>query len=404
VAAVNVPGQIALQAVGGGFATVTLSVTDNINAPVVVQFDVTVVAPNAPPTIQPLADQALTVGETINVAVVASDPDGDPFALVATAQNGAVVTAIGIGTDTVQLLGVGEGVTVVDVVVDDAKGGVATVSFNVTVSSISGGFDLNAYPVVPDITPAMAQSLNQLYQSGITNFGNRPGVFVLIGDETTERPNFMAPFGPGGAYNLGSRTELQETIDFYNVTPAHNGDPAMSFNVDSVAAGGGYGIDTLSSPAPAGGVCDAVGGGTLVSCELQLARGSIALISFSGPNVTYLPPEQFRAELQVLVADLLTNYGVIPVLATIPAGNGVTTEQLMPYNQAIVEVAQNSGVAGVPLWNLWRAINNRGIDPLTVAPGGAGDFTDAGLGYGYNVKNFTGLRALQAVRSAVGIN
>ncbi|HVO71403.1 MAG TPA: hypothetical protein VMT24_15240, partial [Aggregatilineaceae bacterium] len=112
----------------------------------------------------------------------------------------------------------------------------------------------------------------------------------------------------------------------------------------------------------------------------------------------------FRAELQSLVADMLSNYGVIPVLATIPAGNGYSTEQLAEYNRAIVEVATQSGITGVPLWNLWRAMQQRGVtDPNSVAPQGPANFSDAALTYGYNVRNLTALRVLEAVRQAAGI-
>lgn len=115
----------------------------------------------------------------------------------------------------------------------------------------------------------------------------------------------------------------------------------------------------------------------------------------------YLPPEQFRAELQTLVMQSLSEYGVIPVLATIPADSSATTDQLAEYNRAIVEVATQSGV---PLWNLWRAMAERSIsDPFSVAPEGAGVLTDPALSYGYNVRNLTALQTLQAVRQAAGI-
>jgi len=403
-AVVNVPGAITLTGIAPGMGTIVLSVSDGINPPVEVSFTATVNAANNPPTIQPIADQTLNAGDTLNVPVVASDPDGDPLALVAASQDNGVVIAQAVGVDTVQLQGGAAGVTVVDVTADDAHGGVVTVSFTVTVSSAPSGFDLWAYPVIPEISPAMAQSLNQLYQSGVTNFGNRAGVFVRIGDETMDGPNFMAPFATPGAYNLDSYGTLQATIDFFGATPIRDSGE-NSFNADSLAAGPDYGLETLATPAPGGSPCDAIGGGTLLSCELQLDRGSIALVSFSAQNVAYLPPEQFRAELQALVTDLLSNYGVIPVLATIPEGGGYTSDQLLPYNQAIVEVAQNAGIAGVPLWNLWRAMQESGVgDPNSVAPAGPADFSAASLSFGYNVRNLTALQALEQVRQAVGIN
>jgi len=238
----------------------------------------------------------------------------------------------------------------------------------------------------------------------VANFGNRAGAFSKIGDDAMASANFLVPFATGGQYDLGNFGSLQATIDFFAGTPVRSDASITSFNATSVASGDGYGIDSLSGPAPAGPPCDAVGGGTLLSCELQLTKPSIALVSFSAANVTYMPPEQFRSELQSLVADMLSNYGVIPVLATIPAGNGYSTEQLADYNRVIVEVATQSGIAGVPLWNLWRAMQERGIaDPNSVAPQGPANFTDAALSYGYNIRNLTALQVLEAVRQAAGI-
>lgn len=401
LAAVNTPGLVTLNAVGAGTAIVTVTVTDNINAPVSTSFNVTVNAANSTPVIQQVGDQALQVGEPINVPISAFDPDGDPIAVVATSQNPSVVTAQAFGTDTVQLQGVGAGVTSVTVVADDARGGVASMSFNVTVSSAPSGFDLGAYPVLPDISGSMAQFLAQLYQSGVTNYGNRGGAFVRIGDQTMDGPYFLAPFGAPG-YNLGGYGDLQGTIDFFGSLPVREGDPSQtSFTVDSLAAGPDYGIEDLSQGASSA-ACDAIGGGTRLSCEMALSRPSIALVGFFGPNVGYMSPEQFRSELQALVFDLMSNYGAIPVLATIPAGGGYSSDALLPYNQAIVEVASETGI---PLWNLWRAMQERGIgDPTSVAPSGAGDLSEGALGYGYNVRNLTGLRVLKTVREAVGIN
>jgi hypothetical protein len=211
--------------------------------------------------------------------------------------------------------------------------------------------------------------------------------------------NFLAPLATG-PYELGNFGNLQSLIDSYAAT-AVRADPTInSFNVDSVAAGSGYAVDTLSQAAPAGSECDAVGGGTLLACEFALTKPTIALISFSASNVTFMDSSQFRSELQSLVTQVQTS-GVIPVLATIPAGSGVSLDQLADYNQAIVEIATQSNI---PLWNLARALQERGIsDPNSVAAEGPVNFTDPALSFGVNLRNLTALQALQAVRQAAGI-
>ncbi len=397
--------EVLVTGVAPGSANITVGADDGKGGSATTMFVVTVVGVNNPPVIQLSGDQSLKVGEQISVPVTIYDPDGDPVTVTAIAQDGNIVSASAVGTDTITLQGLNPGSTAVQVTADDAKGGVVNAAFNVTVSAQAPSFDVMAYPVLPDVSQSMAASLSQLYQSGVSNFGVQAGAFSKVGDDAMDSPNFMVPFATG-QYDLSGHDGVQGVIDVYNGTPVRPAiDPGLnSFNVDSVAAGSGYGIDSLSSPAPAVPPCDTLGG-TALSCEFQATKPSIALISFSAPNVVYMNPDQFRAELQSLVADSMSNYGVIPVLATIPAGGGYSTDQLAPYNQVIVEVATQSGVTGIPLWNLARAMQERGIsDPNSVAPEGPANFSDSALNYGYNIRNLTALQTLKAVRQAVGIN
>jgi len=396
--------EVLVSGVTPGQANVTVDVDDGRGGTASTAFTVTVTGANSAPVIQPdpIPDQSLTVGEEIAVPISVTDPDNDPVVLTAISQNMGAVSAEAQGGNTIVLRGVAEGSATVEVTADDARGGITVTSFTVNVSSAAPTFDLMQYPVLPNISGPMAQTLGQVYQSGVSNFGNRAGAFVKIGDNPMDSQSFMVPFA-GDQYQLGNFGSLQGLITAYASTPVREAtNPATnSFDVDSIAAGADFGVDSLTAPAPGGAPCDAVGGGTALSCEIQLTRPAIALISFSAPNVTFMEPAMFRSELQSLVVSVLSEYGVIPVLATIPAGNGYSTEQLVEYNRAIVEVATESGV---PLWNLWRAMQERGIaDPNSVSPSGAGDLNDGSLGYGYNIRNLTALQSLEAVRQAVGI-
>jgi len=392
---------VALTGNAAGTATITADVSDGQGHTATVTFLAIVEGQNRAPVIQPVPEQSLTVGETIQVPVAITDEDGDPVVLTAIAQDQAVATAEAVGMDTVVLAGIGAGVTVVDLTADDAQGGVTLASFTVTVSSAGVSFDLNAYPVIPQLDAQSASMLSQVYQSGASNFGNQGAAFSKVGDESVASDQFLAPFA-GDQYALGSFQALQPLIDLYRATPVRaDNQAANSLNVDSVAAAPGFAIDSLSAPASPSAACGDGSATTALGCEFAATRPAIALVSFSAPNVTFMSPEQFRSELQVLVMDSLSQYGVIPVLATIPADGSATTEQLAEYNRAIVEVATESGV---PLWNLWRAMQERGIsDPFGVAPEGAGNLTDAALSYGANVRNLTALQTLQAVRQAAGI-
>ena len=391
---------VTITGVMAGSATIRVDAEDGRGGVATTSFAVSVTSANQPPVIEQVPDQTLMVGEEISLTLTISDGNGDPIVLTAIAQDQAVATAEAVGSDTVVLRGVAEGTTTVDLTADDNQGGVVMSGFQVTVVPGETAFDLMAYPVVPEIPQEMAASLNLVYQGGLS-LGNRPNAFSKVGDEAVASQNFLVPFATG-LYDLGNYGALQSVLDAYSATTVREGDtPANSLTVESLAAGAQFSIDTLFTAAPGGSACDALGGGTNLACEFQLTRPSIALISFSAPNVVFMPAEQFRSELQTLVREAQSTYGVIPVLATIPAGGGYTTEQLAEYNRAIVEVAQASGV---PLWNLWRAMQERGIgDPTGVAPEGPANLTDAALSYGVNVRNLTALQTLQAVRQAVGI-
>jgi hypothetical protein len=297
-------------------------------------------------------------------------------------------------------------VTDVSVTADDARGGVANITFSVTVSSAAPTFDLMAYPVLPDISPAMAGSMGQLYQSGVQNFGVQGGAFSKVGGAGAASQNFLVPFA-SDQYNLGNFGSLQATIDFYRATPVRASvDPAInSLSVRSIAAGENeFNADQLMMPVASDPLCQGVGASPL-ACEYNLTKPAIALISFDAANVIYMDPAAFRSTVQSLVQTTMTEHGAIPVLATIPATDSVSTEQLTEYNRAIVEVATQFGGTGLPLWNLWRAMQERGIsNPYGVAPEGPANFGDAALSYGHNIRNLTALQVLETVRQAAGIN
>jgi hypothetical protein len=402
----NGPAEADVTGVNPGTANVTVYLDDGRGGTAGTSFQVTVVGVNNPPVIQPIADQSVTAGAQISVPVSVFDPDGDPITLTALSENMGVVTAESFGTDTIVLTGAGAGVTAVDVTADDARGGVTTIAFTVTVSSPAPSFDLMAYPVLPDISGGMAQSLQQLYQSAVANYGVQGGAFSKVGGAGMSGPNFLVPFGTPGQYDLSGR-DLQGTIDFFSTTPVRPSvDPSInSFTVDSAAASDAeFNADQLMASVVVDPICQGVGSSPL-TCEFSLTRPSIALISFDASNVIYMDPSVFRSTLQSMVSTSMTQYGVIPVLATIPATDSVSTEQLTEYNRAIVEVATQFGGTGLPLWNLWRAMHERGItNPLSVAPEGPGSLTDSALNYGYNVRNLTALQVLKSVRQAANIN
>lgn len=399
VAGVSVMGMdVTITGLAEGPATITVEASDGRGGIATAAIPVTVGPGNVAPVFEPpLTDQTLKAGEMITVPISILDSDGDPVVLTALPRMTTVVSAQVVNNNSVELQALDVGTDVIDLTADDGQGGVTMGSFIVTVEPAAPTFDLMSYPVLPDISPSMAQTLALVYQGGVANYNIQANAFSKVGDDPMESSNFLAPFATPGSYDLGPNGDLQGLIDAYAPTTVRADPATNSLNVDSVAAGPGYGIDMLSAAAPAAPPCDTLGG-TNLSCEYQATRPSIALISFSAPNVIFLPSEQFRSELQALVMNSMS-MGVIPVLATIPADGQNTAEQLAEYNRAVVEIATQTGV---PLWNLARAMQEYQVsDPYSAAPEGPGNLTT--LTYGYNVRNLTALQTLQRVRQAVGI-
>jgi hypothetical protein len=81
--------------VTAGNAQIIVTADDNVSGTVSDTFVVTVTAaPNQPPVLTPISDQVVSVGDTLNVGVSATDPDGDNITLTTPG-----LPAFGIFTD-----------------------------------------------------------------------------------------------------------------------------------------------------------------------------------------------------------------------------------------------------------------------------------------------------------------
>src|SRR5690606_22463173 len=97
------------------------------------QFTVMVVAPNREPRIAPIEDRRLTAGETVEIGVSASDPDGDQLTVVARSSDENIVVAGINEAGTLILRAVNPGQATVVVTADDGRGGTAQAQFTVMV-------------------------------------------------------------------------------------------------------------------------------------------------------------------------------------------------------------------------------------------------------------------------------
>ncbi|KAB2905421.1 MAG: hypothetical protein F9K27_05150 [Anaerolineae bacterium] len=375
-----------------GTANITVNVDDGKGGANSTGFTVTVNAVNAAPNIDPIGGQVCDEGTSITVGISYSDPDGDPVSVNPSSDNSGVASVSLFDANTLAVDCLAAGNANISVGVDDGKGGTNLASFGVTVNAVQQPpqFDVTVYPEIPTINP---NDLIGVYQDGINNQGKRNNVFAVVGDDPMNSSNFLEPLGTG-TYTLGNYSGLEAIINFYNVQPAHDlqGDPATSFNVQSAATGDGWTIEDLFNSNRSPGYCN---GAAPLDCELQNARPSVLIVSFSANNAAATPVDVFRSNLQNVV-NTAYSAGTIPVLATIPDDSSIDPALLAQYNEAIVEVATNSNA---PLWNVYNALQNTNV--YGVGGSGSTDFSDGALTAGYNRRNLSTLQMLEAVKAAL---
>jgi lysophospholipase L1-like esterase len=140
---------------------------------------------------------------------------------------------------------------------------------------------------------------------------------------------------------------------------------------------------------------------------MLLLRPSIALVMIgSNDTVERNGLADFRRDLPRVVRAIV-GQGVVPVLSTIPPRlNPPTAAVEVPrFNAVIRSVA---AAERVPLWNYWLQLHDKRHYGLSYdllhpapAPQGGGDFTDAGLAYGFNLRNLGALEVLRHVAAVV---
>jgi len=268
--------------------------------------------------------------------------------------------------------------------------------------------DLDALPILPEITPAMAEALRAVYRAGQAR-GNQPRALAKLGDCMTDNPYFLAPLS-AGRFELGEYSELKPVIEHFRGAPAraHGGRPwdADAFATPGLAAAGGFNVAGPLDPTWANPEWCRVDESPL-ACELRVSRPAFAIVMFGTNDVNTTDPASYDFYLRAIISQTL-GAGVVPILSTFPTRpeNPVKSRQL---NQIVARVAQDYQV---PLLNLNRALAdlpNQGIDPedpthLSLPPDGRADvFTGEHLRYGATMRNLLTLQALDRVLRTLGV-
>ena len=123
----------------GTYSDQTVDVYDGTSYGAQVAFDITVTNTNRPPVLDPIADQTVAEGATKDVAISATDPDGDhPLVITGTMPAFATLTDHHDGTATIHLApgyAAAGSYPSVPVTVDDGHSGSGGRTFDITVTN-----------------------------------------------------------------------------------------------------------------------------------------------------------------------------------------------------------------------------------------------------------------------------
>jgi hypothetical protein len=260
--------------------------------------------------------------------------------------------------------------------------------------------------VVPMLYNLDSEATRAIFVQG-QELGMRANVFTRVGDSNTTSGAFMNPIGMRGNFcDFGAYSYLQETVDFFSVSPQPGED--NSFNSYSVAAVNGLSTAAALDPFWADStVC--LSGESPLACEFRLVRPSVVIIMLGLMDIQYFTTDESREYIREIV-EFSIEQGVIPVWTTFPVlpDNGserVSWERSIEFNGAILDVIEEFGT---PLIHLWRAVQTLpdfGIGPdrvhLAEEVGAFCDFTGPEQEIGGTLRNLLTLQALDELRRAI---
>lgn len=232
--------------------------------------------------------------------------------------------------------------------------------------------------------------------------GNRPNVFMKVGDSVTDSQPFMLAYGQGGGYNLGDYGYLQDTINhFAGVSPREgvvNSFTNRSFSAITGATSASMLDGLWADPT----FCS---GQSPLMCEINLTRPSVGFVLFGTQDMRVLQPFEFRINLAQIVEAMMFN-GVIPVLSTFHNNNTYYGEEALTFNNIIVDVANQYDVPLINLWKATQPLPDNGTNPadpvhLTQGIDNYYNFTGEENVYGVNMRNLLTLQALDELRQNV---
>lgn len=228
-------------------------------------------------------------------------------------------------------------------------------------------------------------------------------VFMKVGDSNTVSASMMHCFSTTSSYtvDLAGRTELQDTIDYFNMTQIGG---ATSFDRESLSAKIGrtasWSLD--GSPSP-------------VAQEIDVMSPRFALVSY-GTNDMQMGATHYSAlfpfyQSMAALLDELMGQGIIPIVTGLPPRGD--SEEAMRWARIYNDVTRGMAEARqVPYIDLLRAtvdLPDRGLVSDGLHGSAYSDgvqyqpcvFTEEALARGFNVRNLLTIQMLDTVRHTV---
>lgn len=223
--------------------------------------------------------------------------------------------------------------------------------------------------------------------------GNSRNVFARCGDSITASANFLFAIGLG-SYELGSFGALEPTIAAYRATVLPDGTDSFT-RVTQCAVGGWTTSNALAPP-------------VAIVTELDALSPAILFELFGTNDSQHLSLDQFRTNMNQIV-DVAETRGVVLVLSTAPPRTDYANadRDVAAFNTVIEQTAASRCLPMIDLHAALAPLPAHGIGGDGVHPtvemiagkSASGDFTAAGLEYGYNVRNLLTIQMLDRLRS-----
>jgi len=228
----------------------------------------------------------------------------------------------------------------------------------------------------------------------------RSNIFTTVGDSLTDTSFFLRPLVNG--YDLGEYGYLLPTIQYYNINTGYGN----AFSRRSFAAKAGWSSLSLFEAGHLAPQCNP--GESSVACEFRLTRPAVAIIMIGTNDAPAHSASLYRENMEQVINTAL-QYGVIPVLSTLPPRADGHNSRILEYNEVIRQLSQQYSTPIVDLYIGLQNLPNQGLSSdgihLSVPPAGAAgtvNFTRENLLYGTTVRNLTTLQVLHRMRQQLG--